>query len=265
MKLKNTFKILLAFILVLSINFSIETPVLANGETPCFTESENVICDDGNTYNGYFWFGYWVDGLPTQATQLTERPPLVIGRAVFYAPWLMEATAEFRDLNLDGYLGGVSVISCGEIGNSVWLKRPGYSWEGPYLVADCSRRNDMEGQVRYGNLNVEVDFDTAVRWNMAIYGGEGNDGSENAGRWTAINGGVIDNVLVSKYPPAYITDIHSAVPVLKWFENIVEYAKPKDDLYRLLSRPPRTWRVEGVWITIPEVVYPEIRFSVEMK
>lgn len=262
MKLKYIFK-LFVFILVLSSNIKI--PVSASEDIYCFNESDDLICNDNNVYNGYFWFGYWVDGLPNQATQIAERPPLVIGRAVFYAPWLMEATAEYRGLSLDGYLGGVSVISCGEIGNSVWLKRPGYLWEGPYLVADCSRRNDMEGQVRFANLNVEVDFDTAVRWNMAIYGGEGNEGYENAGRWTAINGGVIDNVLVSKYPPEYIRDVHSAVPVLKWFESVVEYAKPKDDLYRILSRPPRTWRIEGVWITIPEVIYPEIKFSVEMK
>ena len=237
--------------------------VRADIETPCLTESESPICDDHNIYNGYFWNGYWIVGLINQETQMAVKPPLIRGAAVLYAPTVMEATAKYRGFSLDGYLGGVSILTCSEIGSSVWLKRLDNAWEGPYLVVDCSRRNDMEGQIRSMNLAVELDFNTAVRWGMAEYGGNGNDGYNNVGRWTFFKP-VIQDILVSKYPPPYIK-INSAVNILDWFESIVQYAEPKDDLYRLLYRYPRTWRIEGTWVTFLDVIYPKINGIFEAK
>ena len=63
-------------------------------------------------------------------------------------------------------MGGISLFSPADIGEVVWLKRPGNDWEGPYLVVDCSQRNHFYHTVATNQESVEVDFRTALRWGM---------------------------------------------------------------------------------------------------
>jgi hypothetical protein len=97
-------------------------------------------------YNGYWWAGEgWVPGLITFDTQFLRIPALAVGSAVFYAPQMMDANIKYRGLPYDKkyYAGGVALSFCSEIGHSVWLKRIDNEWEGPFFVADFSRRNDL--------------------------------------------------------------------------------------------------------------------------
>lgn len=122
--------------------------------------------------NGYYDHqGRYVPGYVSNRTWFMAYPPNSYGRAVFYGPGVMEATAHWRELSLHGYLDGVALMSCRHIGETVWLKRVGNGWEGPFLVADCPRRGDQYSAVVYTDEVVEVGWQTAVRWRMARWVG----------------------------------------------------------------------------------------------
>lgn len=132
--------------------------------------------ESGNPYDGYLWsanHSICVPGFVTIKTWYTPAPPYVQGNAVWYAPRLMESTAAYRELSLDGYVDGVSLMSPSDIGRTVWLRRPDHDWEGPFLVVDCARRGDIWPVVMMHGEIVEVGFQTAARWGMVdatLYG-----------------------------------------------------------------------------------------------
>jgi hypothetical protein len=124
-------------------------------------------------YDGYWWREeVWVPGYISLETWYRPAPRHMVGRAVFYAPGVMRATAEVRGLSLEGFLDGVSLMSPADIGRTVWLLRPGGNWEGPFLVVDCARRGDMWPIIVGRDEVVEVGWDTADRWGMG-YGKHG--------------------------------------------------------------------------------------------
>jgi hypothetical protein len=207
----------------------------------------------GSIYLGYDWYGEgWVPGLPTFGSQFLRMPEVSIGSAVFYAPQVMQAQVEYRGLSMNGMLGAVAVPFCSEIGHSVWLQRPGHDWEGPFMVADCARRNDLYGVIEFRDQVVEVDFDTAVVWGMARYGGKQNDG-----RWSALTGR-LDCVLLSKVPPEEYNG--QIVDLSVYFLQSVTYALPSENRNQIENYlPPNTtwygistgalprWMINGTW------------------
>lgn len=227
-------------------------PVL---QRPLWVQVDPLVPDDGNTYNGYWWNAEgWVPGLVTFDTQFLRLPTVSMGAAVFYAPGVMEANVEYRGLSMAGMCGAVAVEFCSEIGHTVWLLRPGEDeldgWEGPFMVADCSRRNDLFEQIMFRDQVVEVDFDTAVRWGLARYGG-----SQHEGRWSTLTGR-LNGVLVSTIPPrqyydGVITDLSM------WFLQKVEFARPSENRRQIENyRPPTDgglpgWLINGTWTVFP--------------
>ena len=165
-------------------------------------------------YDGYFWRTYWIPGLPSYMTQYSTQPNLIVGKALFYAPFVMEATANWREMSLEGYLGGVATMTCGSLGEPVWLRRPGFNWEGPYRVVDCARRNDLYGLIVYWNDSVEVDWKTARRWGMVSGAWE---------NWT-VNEWMIRGVLTSHTDPAELPPDEPIVQLSDWFLGAVEYS-----------------------------------------
>ena len=140
--------------------------------SPAFSsQGRDLRCsgDDNNPVTGYYWSAdpsICVPGLVTVKTWFTPAPPYARGSAVWYAPHVMRATANYRKLSLEGFVDGVSLMSPSDIGRTVWLRRPGLEWEGPFLVVDCARRGDIWPViVRRGEI-VEVGFQTAVRWGL---------------------------------------------------------------------------------------------------
>lgn len=123
--------------------------------------------DDGNPYNGYAWNddpSICVPGLIDIETWYTPAPPYSYGDAVWYAPNVMEGTARYRQLSLEGFVDGVSLMSPSDIGRTVWLRRFGRDWEGPFLVVDCARRGDIWPVIMKRGEVVEVGFQTAAKW-----------------------------------------------------------------------------------------------------
>jgi hypothetical protein len=169
--------------------------------------------------------GQCVPGLITNETWWTAQPEHVKGKAVWYAPNIMEATAEWRGMSLEGFAGGVALMSPAEMGEVVWLKRPGFSWEGPFLVVDASARVHMWVTVTHIGEVVEVDWNTARRWGMV----SGSEGSYTVNEW------MIRDVEVWKgaLPPA---EGAVAVDYPAWFEtNVLRFDAAEN--------PNRIWRM----------------------
>lgn len=144
----------------------------------------------------------------SEETRWMPAPKHITGRAVMYAPGLMQATADYNGLDLDGFLGGVSMASLGDVGQVVWLRTPELEgWEGPFLVVDVSGRTSMWEHIVFKQQVVEIDFDTAVRWGMA-WG--------KAGNWGIIRGGMLD---VEVYKGLHPPDDAGSIPVVyrDWF------------------------------------------------
>ena len=191
-----------------------------------------VSCDDGNTLDGYWQWGYWVPGLVRTQNQFEDLPLVMEGRAVWYGPQVMEATAEVRGLSLHGYLDGVASMSCADVGLPYWINR-GFGWEGPYLVVDCPQLDDMYSVIVYREEVVEVGWRTAERWGI------------QDGGWF---------VTVSRVPPAAARHV-LPVRLRPWFEERVEF-HPRSLTVELDPKPiyraPSTWRLDGEWVTFKE-------------
>lgn len=125
--------------------------------------------DDKDDYTGHWWKHdplVCIPGVVTVQTWYIPAPPYSFGAAVWYAPYIMEATAQYRGLSLDGFLDGVSLMAPSDIGRTVWLRRPGHDWEGPFLVVDTAARGDIWPVINSRKEIVEVGFQTAARWGM---------------------------------------------------------------------------------------------------
>lgn len=141
---------------MLSVSWSVE----------CVRETDYPECNDDNLENGYWWRDYWIPGYPSIEAWYTSAPIWFYGKALRYDPGVMEATAEYRSMSLDGYLDGVALMSPADIGEEVWLKIPVGNWEGPYLVVDCAARGDIWATVLHFGNTIEVGYNTALRWGM---------------------------------------------------------------------------------------------------
>lgn len=227
-------------------------------------EHASPSCNDGDPINGYWWIDEnWVPGLPTIESWFTPAPIWSWGNAVFYGPNVMEGTAKARGFDLTGYLDGVAMPSCADVGLEVWLKpfviyRDGEPvearWEGPYLVVDCAQRSDIYGVVVHRGEVVEVGFETARRWGMADYGGS---------RYV-VEHWKLPLVQVSKVHPVYLPEDvfypgwHSPdelVHLPSWWKEVVRFSDRRGQ--RPLYRYPSTWRINGEWITYEQPRLPD--------
>lgn len=124
--------------------------------------------------NGYCDFrDRWVPGLITEGTHDRPAPPYTKGNVVWYNIGVMEQTAKEMGVDLSAYKDGIALMSCSDFGATVWLKRPGYEWEGPFISIDCSHRVHMYPNIYYGGEVAEIGFKTATEWGMTALDAEG--------------------------------------------------------------------------------------------
>jgi hypothetical protein len=186
----------------------------------------NITKDCQPHYMEEYLLPAWV----TNDTWYRNMPRHTVGRAVPYAPNLMNSTAEFRGMNLEGFKGGVATNSVGMMGQVVWLKRPGNVWEGPFLVVDVGQRNHAYHQAMNVKTIVEVDFETAIEWGIYSYS-RGSKGYV-INRW--FEGDV--EMWVGLEKPTAEEDANS-IPVNyeKWYGENAEFCDGESN---------RKWRVE---------------------
>lgn len=154
-------------------------------------------------------------GVIDQETRFRPAPIWAQGAAVFYAPGIMSATARARGLSLSGYLGGVALMSCSDIGQEVWLRRPGEDWEGPFLVVDCAAWLDQWAVINFNKEIVEVGFETALRWGMVKRYGR---------KWQTVSAR-LDGVEVSKVLPSRLGCYLEPVDYVSWWNERATFAE----------------------------------------
>lgn len=97
-----------------------------------------------------------------------------MGIASQYAPGVMEKTIAVRQIpgktaytvpqDLSKYDGFIAMESCAELGNEYYVKPvESIQWE-LFLVVDCSGHSSTSEWMKRNNIIIEVDYETAKRW-----------------------------------------------------------------------------------------------------
>ena len=233
----NTSTFIIALLLCVALILTFFFPPVGLASDRCWVEYAWPDCDDGNLLNGYWWRGGWVPGMITVETHFTPAPQFISGAAVYYAPGLMEATARYRGLDLSGYVDGVAMMSCSDIGQEVWIWE-GWSWDGPFLVVDCAEWDDMWPVTVHRNEVVEVGWKTAIRWGMI----ERDEYTKPVYVWKGKN------------QPRRINREVILVSYKSWFLENAEYL-PASMIglpRRPIFFPPHKWWINGEWIDFVE-------------
>jgi len=98
---------------------------------------------------------------------------LVSGWASQYAPGVMERVVRVRQsgrtsmdlpVELPDVDGFIAVEDCDRIGDIVYIRREGTEKWYSFLVADCSGHAETTSWMERNNILIEVDYETAVRW-----------------------------------------------------------------------------------------------------
>jgi len=98
----------------------------------------------------------------------------------------MEAQVKYRGMD-PNRVRGVALMSCGDIGRTVWLRRPGHGWEGPFISVDCSARKDLYYHLVGIGMVVEVGHKQASEWGQyVIYRIDVHLGSRPPDTWQGI-------------------------------------------------------------------------------
>ncbi len=172
----KTALILIVFFLLLAFVVTFFVTGGAEAAVSCQLEWISPNCDDGDLMNGYWWRGGWVPGLIKIEDHFKPTPRYSRGMATYYTPGTMEATADYMGLSLDGYVDGIAMMSCADIGSVAWIRRidpiwwvpvPWWEWEGPYLVVDCAEWDDHYPITVHRGELTELGFKTAERWGLA--------------------------------------------------------------------------------------------------
>ena len=229
----NNSHLFIAFLLLLALILTFFfPPVPALADDHCWVEYAWADCNDGNLFNGYWWREEgFVPGMITRETHFLPAPPYTKGWAVYYAKGVMEATARVMNFSLDGYLDGVAMMSCADIGQTIWIHRIfADDWEGPFLVVDCAEWDDHYPVTIFRGEVIEVGFQTAKRW------------------------GILDDwktavfVLKSRFrPPKEFRQL--PITYSEWFAEIAKYYS-----HARVELPPRYiydgndfWYIDGRW------------------
>ena len=224
---------------------------------------------DDSKYNGYMYeyegevTDNWIPGVPTYESWFTPAPKITIGNAYPYGWSVMESTAEYNGFSLEGYVDGVALMSPADQGLPVWLKRPGYDWEGPFLVVDCARRTDFYNVSVHNQEVVEVGFETAVRWGMAT------EREKVDGKWMNYwPMKKVENVIVSKIQPNNLDSDYEIVNYKDWFLDMVRFDFFKSDaeatayyssVPRMLSKPSEKLNGMPYWRIPPSDEYVQFQ------
>lgn len=90
----------------------------------------------------------------------TEQPA-VYGDAAFYNPNIMRQACSYRGFDLSGFDGAVALMSCGDLGRTVWI------WDEKFLACDCSQWEHYAMNLERGRV-VDIDWGTWKRHGLPM-------------------------------------------------------------------------------------------------
>lgn len=137
----------------------------ASGDSVVVAVPWEVDCEDDDPYNGYIDREYCVPGMITRDAWFVSTPRVVIGVLSSYPEGMMERVVANRKMSLDGFIDGISAMSCGDLGKVAWINLPPKyeKWIGPFLVVDCSHRHHMYVNSYVIEFVAEIGYKTASR------------------------------------------------------------------------------------------------------
>lgn len=94
-------------------------------------------------------------------TVILSTTLVLTGSATYYAVGLMEYVAEYREMDLSAFVGGVALNDPAHLGMTVWLEWEDGTVQGPFLVVDCAQRLHTPDRERQGYV-VEVSAEVAI-------------------------------------------------------------------------------------------------------
>jgi len=153
---------------------------------PWTVNCANEAVEDG--YDQGDWArNFCTPGLITYDAWWYDSPRDFYGLMSSYAPGIMEAQVRAKGYD-DGEVRGVALMSCGDIGKTVWLRPSGRSsWSGPFKVVDCSQRGHFYYHVVGMGLVVEVGYKQTERWGFRTAGRiDVHIGSGAPGAWSGV-------------------------------------------------------------------------------
>jgi len=165
-------------------------------------------------------WGDFVPGIITNETWMTPMPEYAKGKAVFYGPYAMKATADYRgiDYEKENCIGGVSLMSPYNIGDKTWVKID-ETWYGPLCVVDCAKRGDMYSIVINREEVIEINFQLAMEVGMVS--------EHTAGKYDVYNWYKDVEILVNISPEVYFEKHENPEPIVykDYFLENLEFAK----------------------------------------
>jgi hypothetical protein len=105
------------------------------------------------------------------------------GQAAYYNEGVMEQVVDIRQAGWAAgslpdplpadVVGFAARLDCSEIGDLLWICGP-VGCQGPFIVADCANRLNGDAQrMEENKIVVEVDYETALDWDVLGRGPEG--------------------------------------------------------------------------------------------
>ena len=189
-------------------------------------------------------WGNEIPGLITNETWMTPFPEYVSGKAVFYGPFAMDATAEYRRINYEeeDCLGGVSLMSPYNIGDKAWVKLQG-EWRGPFCVADCAKRGDEYSIVVYRQEVIEINFELALE--IGMVDNYKKDGSYDVNEWS-IPAEVLVNISPKEFFASHLypTQIKPIIYKNYFLETLEFIDSPEPSVITLVEG--KLWKEYGV-------------------
>lgn len=117
----------------------------------------DVNCDDDNPYNGFVWHGDCLPGVLEKHTDRFAYPSVATGNFAYYDDGVMAMVAGNRGWDLSGYVGGIAVQSCAEVGKTAYFTMSGLTL-GPFLIIDCAGYEGLFRNIVYMGLVAEVPY-----------------------------------------------------------------------------------------------------------
>jgi len=225
-----------------------------NNPNNCLFEENYPFCQDESVLNGYWWDKLgsweWVPVYPSIRSwflpAFVSEPKLMRGSVSYYAAGVMEATAEVRNLSLEGFRDGISLMSPADIGQTVWLYTQDYGWYGPLLVADCAKHGDIYPLVVLHNEIAELGAKSAEELGLVSSTGD-------------VIKYKLKDVLISRIDPSLLDLNNVSIVDFRtwWLDNLS--AGTYRDLYKVANIPPCTWRLNmnGSWITTCNISFQD--------
>jgi len=141
---------------------------------PIYAQEDDISCmkwgqtsfNENKLENGYCdVYDYWVPGLVTNTTWMTNMPEYSIGSFSWYNQGIMED--KMARLGYDpNAVFGIAVQSCEDVGRTAWLRPPGMEWQGPFPVVECGFREHMYTRVVHMEMAGELGFNLARQWGL---------------------------------------------------------------------------------------------------